>query len=102
MSQTETDRLPEDDQKNMNRQPGVVLSLIPVVVMLGLLFLSLKYFGWDVQIPLLVAAVLAACLGIWVIKVPWHDLEKGVIESITHAMQAILICCLIGDRKSVV
>lgn len=96
MSQTETDRLPEDDQKNMNRQPGVVLSLIPVIVMLGLLFLSLKYFGWDVQIPLLVAAVLAACLGVWVIKVPWHDLEKGVIESITHAMQAILICCLIG------
>ena len=84
------------DQERKGNKPSVLLSLIPVIFMLALLFLSLKYFGWDVQIPLLAASVLAACLGVWACKVSWADLEKGVIASITHAMQAILICCLIG------
>lgn len=77
-------------------RPGLGISLLPILVMLVLLLLSLKIFEWDVQIPLIASAIVAACLAVWVCKVKWETIEKGIFESIMHAMQAILIACLIG------
>lgn len=83
-------------EKEEIRQPGILLSLIPILSVLILLFLSLTKFHLDIQIPLIFAAIIAAVIAVAVLKVKWDDLEKGIIESITNAMQAILIACLIG------
>ena len=86
----------EESVEGEGRKPGVFVSLIPVIVMMGLLLLSLLKFEWDVQIPLITAAVVAACIAVWGYKIPYKTIEQGIFNSIMNAMQAILIACLIG------
>lgn len=77
-------------------QPGLLISLIPIVSVFILLLLSLTKFHLDIQIPLIFAAIIAAFIAVVVLKCKWSDIEAGIIESIQNAMQAILIACLIG------
>lgn len=86
----------ERELNNIGKKPGIVISLIPIVTMLGLLLLSLTKLHWDVQIPLITASIVAACLAVFVIKKPWKEIEQGIFSSITGALQAILIACCIG------
>ncbi|MBQ0005041.1 MAG: Na+/H+ antiporter NhaC [Clostridiales bacterium] len=78
------------------KKPGLILSLIPIVAVFLMLYMSLTSWGLDIQIPLIFAAIIAAFIAVVCLKVRWQDLEKGIIDSITSAMQAILIACLIG------
>lgn len=78
------------------RKPTLLVSLTPIISVFVLLFLSLVKFKVDIQIPLIFAAIIAALIAVLVLKCKWEVLEKGIIESITNAMQAILIACLIG------
>ncbi len=80
------------DQKT----PGLLISLIPIVSVFILLYLSLTKYDLDIQIPLIFAAIIAAFIAVICLHCPWKNIEKGIVESITNAMQAILIACLIG------
>ena len=50
----------------------------------------------DIHIPLLAATIVAVVISVGVLHNKWEDVEKGIIDSITSAMQAILIACMIG------
>lgn len=70
-------------------------ALIPIAFLVASLSVTLIKFGGEAHIPLLlstaVAAAVALCLGF-----KWDFLEKSVIQTISIAMQAILILLVIG------
>jgi len=77
-----------------------VLSLIPIVVLIVLLWFDVLLFGEDSsygsnQIALLTAGAVAAVIAM-ANKISWNQLYEGIEESIASAMGAILILLLIG------
>lgn len=78
------------------KQPGLLVSLIPIVTVFVLLILSLTIYHLDIHIPLIFASIVAAVISVVVLRNRWEDVEKGIISSIMNAMQAILIACIIG------
>lgn len=71
--------------------PNLGISLIPIVAIFVLLYGSLRIFNLDVQIPLIFASIIAAFIAVVILKNKWDTIEKGIIDSIQNAMQAILI-----------
>ena len=86
--------------KKSSRQPGLLLALLPILVLVGLLSLNVAFYG-DMatsgpnQIALIISAAVASIIGIYHGHA-LHDLLKGAIDSITASMSAILILLLIG------
>ncbi len=78
------------------KKPSLGIALIPIVCVFTFLMLALLKYEIDIQIPLIAASVIAAFISSVVLKNKWEDIERGMISSITNAMQAILIACLIG------
>lgn len=78
------------------KEPGLLISLVPIFSVFILLLLALIKYDVDIQIPLIIASVISGLISALVLKNPWKDIEKGIIDSITNAMQAILIACIIG------
>lgn len=76
-------------------------ALLPVIVLVTLLGLSVYYFSDDSsyganQIALLIATAMAAFIGIRHGH-KWEDLEKAIINGISHSMIAILILLVVGS-----
>lgn len=78
------------------KKPSLGISLIPIVCVFVFLMLALLKYDIDIQIPLIAASIIAAFISAVILKNRWDDIERGMIGSITNAMQAILIACLIG------
>lgn len=79
---------------------SLLLSLIPIVVLIALLWFDVQIFGEDSsyganQIALLTAGSVAAAIAM-ANKISWEKLYKGIEESISSALGAILILLLIG------
>ncbi len=82
------------------RPLSLPLALLPLLVLIVLLALSVYYFADDAsyganQIALLVAAGIAAGIGVWQGH-HWAEIEQGIIQGIANAMIAILILLLVG------
>lgn len=80
--------------------PSLVLSLLPVLALIGLLAVNVSLFGGDAsgganQIVLIACGALAAALAMGRGQ-RWRTLQKGVEESIGIALPSILILLLIG------
>lgn len=79
---------------------SLLLSLVPIVVLIVMLALDVYYFGEDSsygsnQVALLTAGAVAA--GIAILQgFSWETLFKGITESISSALGAVLILLLIG------
>ena len=86
----------EDGTVNNRREPSLGLSLIPIATVLCLLILSLTRCKMDMQIPLIAASIVAAIIGHFALNYKWADMEQGIVDAIMNAMQAIIICCIIG------
>ncbi len=87
---------------NMNRkykQVPFFLALFPIIFLVGLLSINVFVFddalGGPNQIALLLAAVVAACVGCY-LGFSWEKLLEGVLQSIHSSMGAILILLVIG------
>jgi Na+:H+ antiporter, NhaC family len=83
------------------RKPGLLLSLIPILVLIGFLVLNIDIFKDSAllgpnQIALFMSALIAAMIGMFSLKVPYADMEKKVIHSIGLSMQANLILLVVG------
>lgn len=77
-------------------RPTLAISLIPAVALVGLLFVSIALLEASGHIPLIAAASVAALTAVWGLGQPWRELEAGLIESIKHALPAILILMAVG------
>ena len=83
------------------RDPSVLRSLVPVLVLIGLLASSVYLFGDSSslgpnQIALILSAGVAILLGIRN-GYQWKELEQGMVRGISLAMGAILILLVVGS-----
>ncbi|MDG1996464.1 MAG: Na+/H+ antiporter NhaC [Emcibacteraceae bacterium] len=86
------------DEDIIKESPSVLVSMIPIVFLVGLMTLNL--FMEDAYVPsemiLFVSAVIAGLVAVFFLKVPYKKLETGILKSIDMAMQANLIMLLVG------
>ena len=82
------------------RNPTLFQALLPIVFLIALLTVNVIYYG-DMavsganQFALLLAAAVAALVGMW-LRVPFAQMLQGAVNSIAASMSAILILLLIG------
>ncbi|NND93902.1 MAG: Na+/H+ antiporter NhaC [Flavobacteriales bacterium] len=82
------------------KRPTLFQSLLPIVILIAMLAANVFFFGEDSsygsnQIALLVAAAMAAVVGVGIGK-KWKEIYRGIVESIGSAMGAIIILLFIG------
>lgn len=91
---------------NPQKIPSPWLSLIPVLVLVGLLFAAVRTFGSDTlegasQIVLLVATAVCVLLSMLFCGVRWKTIERGIVNNITGVTTALLILLLIGALSGI-
>ena len=77
------------------------ISLIPLLVLIGLLFLVVRTFGADAldggsQVALLLASGVAIAIAMLGYKVPWRSLEGAIADNIKSIGTAVIVLLLIG------
>ncbi len=70
-------------------------ALVPVVALIVMIRESLVRFDGTAHLPLLLAAAIAAVIGLR-LGHRWIDLERGIIEGIAIGLKAILILMVVG------
>ena len=83
------------------KKPGLLLSLVPVLVLIALLMVGVSIFGDELtggpsQIAIFGAAVVTALIGLYYLKVPWRVFEEKVGENLGNTSGAIIILLSIG------
>lgn len=87
--------------KQPTRLPSPLLSLIPILVLVALLFVTIRTFGSDAlsggsQVVLLTATVLCCVIAMTYSRVSWQTLEHAMVNNITGVATALLILLIIG------
>lgn len=82
-------------------RPSPIVSLIPVIILVGLICLTVHFFGANAmnggsQICMLFAAATAAGLSMRIYKMPWRKIEEGIGNAIGKTSTSIIILLLIG------
>lgn len=72
-------------------------ALFVIVFLIVTLYVSLVRMGQDPHVPLIIASIVAGLIGIVSLGFKWSDLEEAMIQSISMAMQAVLILMIIGS-----
>ncbi len=85
---------------NSIKKPSLILSILPIVILIGLLAANVYVFEDDAtggpnQIALLFGAVVAIAVGVK-LGFKWKDIQQGIIKSIKSSLGAILILLVIG------
>ncbi|MDR2585639.1 MAG: sodium:proton antiporter [Prevotellaceae bacterium] len=83
------------------KRPSLLLSVVPVVFLIGLIAVAVPLFGDDItagpaQIALLSATSLAALISILYLKVPWNKLETFMLDHLSKTGAAVFILLMIG------
>ncbi len=85
----------------MEKPPSVKLALVPLLIMVVLLFFTIKVFGSDAlaggsQVVLLFTTACCAGLAMWRCGVKWKKIEEAICSNILGVATALLILLLIG------
>jgi Na+:H+ antiporter, NhaC family len=85
-----------------DKGPHFLVSIVPVIFLIVLLIINVLVYKDDAtsgpnQLALLFSAVLAAILGVKVLKKPYKELEKHALDTIGLAMQANIILLIVGS-----
>jgi NhaC family Na+:H+ antiporter len=83
------------------KNPSPLLSFVPLVVLVGLLFFTIRIFGGSTlegasQIVLLTATAVCALIAMTYCRVSWKMIETSIVQNITSVTVALLILLLIG------
>jgi len=81
--------------KDFPRPANLLQSLIPVLVMIVFLGINVLIFHGSPHIPLIGGTVVAALVGM-ALGYSWGEIEKGIINGIVIALQAVLILMVVG------
>ncbi|MFI3248041.1 MAG: Na+/H+ antiporter NhaC family protein [Rikenellaceae bacterium] len=87
--------------KNNRQEPTVIASIVPIIVLVGLLYVSITLFGTHSiagasQIALILAAAVAVLISLIFYNGNWSKIESAIVENITASATAIIILLLIG------
>jgi len=77
------------------RKMTLGLALIPIIWLIIGLVAALRFFDSDPHIPILSAAVVGAIVAI-LSGYKWDTIEKGIINTISMSMNAMLILMIVG------
>ncbi len=77
------------------RKPSFGVALIPMIAMALLLGVGYGIYKIRPQVLLVGAAFITGCLGFY-LRFSWHEMERGIVDSIHKAMPAILIMLCVG------
>lgn len=82
--------------------PSPLLSLVPILVLAGLLFFTIRIFGNDAlsggsQIVLLTATGICSVIAVFYCKVRWKAIELAITNNISGVAVAIFILLIIGS-----
>ena len=85
----------------ISERKRLLISLIPVIILMGMLALDIAIFGSDSilgasQVTLLFSAGVCIWLSSWLYKTPWKTFQKAIGENIGDVAVAVLILLLIG------
>ena len=91
--------------KKQEKKPGLLLSLVPVVILVVILTVGVVIFGEDVtggpsQIALVTAAIVACLIGMLYLKVPWERFADAMGDNMSKTSEAIFILLMIGALTS--
>ena len=83
------------------KEPSPLLALTPIVVLVGLLFVTIRIFGSDAlgggsQIVLLTATAVCSLLAMACCKVKWTSIEAAITKNVSGITPALFILLLIG------
>ena len=83
------------------KKPSLLLSLVPVLVLIVILFLGVKLFGDELtagpsQIALITASIVGALIAIFRLKITWDELEAGILDNLSKTGSALFILLMIG------
>ncbi|MFP4488232.1 MAG: Na+/H+ antiporter NhaC [Bacteroidales bacterium] len=83
------------------REPRLIEALIPIMLLIILLTLNVRFFGDDTlsganQIALILSAAVAGLIAVR-LGHKWKSVRKSIVDSIGSAMPSILILFLIGS-----
>lgn len=86
---------------NRSKIPSGVVSLIPFIILLGVLALVIRIFGTGAldgasQVALLFTAAVVVTISMIFYKVPWKDFEDAILDNIHSVGTSIIILLLIG------
>jgi len=87
--------------ESAKKTPSLGASLVPVLVLIGLLASSVYVYGdgsssGPNQIALILAACVAALFGLR-LGYSWKDLEHGIVHGISLSMAAVMILLVVGS-----
>lgn len=85
----------------MKKVPSPLVSLIPLVVLISLLFATIRTFGSDAlgggsQVVLLTATAVCVLIGMAFYKIGWKDYEIAIVNNISGVSTALIILLIIG------
>lgn len=88
-------------KEGQRRLPSVWVSLIPIVVLIGLLSYCVTIFGDGMlsgpsQWVLTLSVAIAVCLAMTVYHRPWEEMEQAMVDGISRTMPANLILLMVG------
>lgn len=86
--------------------PSPLVSLMPILLLVVLLFFTIKSFGSDAlsgasQVCLLVATAACAALGMIGYKIQWKEIEHAIVNNIMGVSSALIILLIIGALSAV-
>lgn len=86
---------------SMKKIPSPIVSLLPIVILVGMLFATIRTFGSDAlsggsQVSLLTTTAVCVFIGIAIYRIPWKDYEIAITNNIAGVSSAIIILLIIG------
>ena len=87
--------------KNIAKQPSLIMSFVPLVVLVILLALTINLFGADAiaggsQLSLITASAVCTAMAMGIYRRKWQELEEAVVNNMKSATPALIILLLIG------
>lgn len=87
-----------DEEREPPKLPKLWKSLIPVVFLVGTLWLAVAHYAeleLTSHVPLILATVVASAVSLWLGQT-WREIEAGMVKGITLALRACVILLVIG------
>ncbi|WP_321332347.1 Na+/H+ antiporter NhaC family protein [uncultured Bacteroides sp.] len=85
----------------MKKNPSPLLSIVPIIILVLLLFATIRIFGSDAlnggsQIVLLTTTSVCVLIGMAGFKIAWKDFEIAITNNIAGIATALIILLIIG------
>jgi NhaC family Na+:H+ antiporter len=85
----------DPDLGETTRPPTIWHALLPVVSLILFLVVQIRAFGGSAHLPLILASIVAAAVGLG-LGYRWQRIEEGIVQGIAVALKAILILMVVG------